>query len=268
MENNALNKQSKELEALARELASGVKGSGEPPHKILQSRHDCIVIRSAPRNGQTMIIKLWKRPGLRGVLRRVTQTGNIDREWKTLKHLSQLGFRVPDAIARFHFDTPVNGYTDAIVMQDFGVGTGGTEHLTWLLAQNAQNERIKFEDNVIKLTKSILNAGVLDLDHHLVNVLVTPSLDVVRLDFEIATIAHFPSLHRSKRASMIANLMTSYIVAANADGKGTANAFALKLATQLNLSAHVLRRAKIILRKNLEAQQKSSGLDLQWTPPW
>jgi len=262
-----LDKETKELGAVARTLALG-----GTHHEVLRSRHDCIIFRVAPPDSASFIVKLWKRPGVRGFLRRITQTGNLDREWKTLNHLSRFALAVPEAITRFHFDSPINGYTDAIVMQDIGVGVLGTEYLTQLLGQELKqgsaDERIKFENSVIELTASILQAGVLDLDHHLVNMIVTPSGDIVRLDFEISTIVRNPRRHTRKFAWVIANLMTSYIVAVNAHGKETANGFAMKLAKDLELPANLLRHAKVKVEKNLESQQQQSGLDLRWTPPW
>lgn len=243
---------------------------GKIQHEILRSRDDCIVIRVAPPNGISIIVKLWKRPGVRGFLRRMTQTGNLDREWKTLNHLHHFALTTPEAIARFHFDSQINGYTDAIVMQDIGVGELGTEYLTQLLAQEQESpdERIRFENDVIELTATVLQAGVLDLDHHLVNMIVTPTREIVRLDFEISTVVGDPRRHTRKLAGMIASLMTSYIVAVDAHGKDTANEFAMKLATNLKLPTNLLRHAKANIERNLESQQQKSGLDLRWTPPW
>lgn len=141
-------------------------------------------------------------------------------------------------------------------------------YLTELLAKKSNSERIHFENNVIELTASILKAGILDLDHHLVNILVTPSWGIVRLDFEISAIVRYPGLHRKKLSRMIAALMTSYIVASNADGKSTANEFAMNLANRLDLPADLLRNARVLVEQNLAQQQMKSGLDLHWTPPW
>jgi hypothetical protein len=234
-----------------------------------QRRQDGLIARVAIETDKTVIVKLWKRPGVNGLIRRLTRTGNLDREWKTLNLLYNHNINVPKALACIRFDSPKNGYTDALVIQDLGSCVRGIEILSQYAEQgaNADSKRLKFEKDVINLTSSIIEAGIIDYDHHLVNILALPSGYAARIDFELASRVYFPKLFRYRLAKMISNLISTYCYAVQPNME-LADDFSVRLTNQLNLSPNILKRIKVLVDTALKKQQQSTGIATHWTTPW
>lgn len=238
--------------------------------RLEERRNDSLTARVACTGDKTVILKLWKRPGIQGKIRQLTRTGNLDREWKALGLLYNKGICVPEALACFRFNRPKNGFTDALVIQDLGSCKRIVDVIPEYIQKSngTPHELIKLENKIINLTQSILEAGVIDFDHHLVNILLLPSNHVARVDFELSSIFYRPKLHKYKLAKMIANLLTSYIYSTqyNID---LINSFSIRLNQSLVLSPKVLQHVNILVNKDLQQQQKiKPGLMTSWVAPW
>ncbi len=235
--------------------------------RLEDRRNDSLTARVISEDNKTIIIKLWKRPGIKGKIRQLTHTGNLDREWKALNLLYSKGIRVPKALACFRFNTAQNGYTDVLIMEDLGSCERAIDSLPKLIQKNnSRNERIQFEDKIISLTRSIIEAGVLDSDHHLVNILILPSGDVARVDFEISTVIYRPGLHEEKLAKMISHLLKTYIFSVQSNVE-LIDEFSLRLNNQLNLSIKVLNNINSLVNKYLEQQENTTSMT-SWVAPW
>ncbi len=231
--------------------------------RLEERRNDSLTARVIGESNKTFIIKLWKRPGIKGKIRQLTHTGNLDREWKALNLLHKKGIKVPKALACFRFNTPQNGYTDILILEDLGSCIRIIDVLPKLIKNHNYSELIKIEDKIINLTHAIILAGVIDSDHHLVNILILPSGNIARVDFEISTIVSRAELHGKKLAKMISALLITYIFSVQ-ENLELINAFTIRLNSLLNLSQKVRNDINIIVNKNLDQQENKkliTGLD-------
>lgn len=240
---------------------------GDTDFEILRQRADGLVAGVSTADGQSVVVKMWKRPGPRGWYRRLTRTGNLDREWTILHRLYARGLPVPQPIARCRFRRPLNGYTDAILIEDLGRWPRAIDQVRKMLDSGDETVYRTFETGLLELTSDVLEAGVVDEDHHLVNILVRPTGDVARIDFEIAARARFPSLHSAQLAEMLANLLSSYLFAVQPRFE-LADEFAHRLDARLELSESTRRKIVPLVERSVEKQRKLHGIDSRWKVPW
>src|SRR5688572_653644 len=98
--------------------------------EVLYRRADRIVIRrreAAPQD--PVIVKMWSRPDLRGVLRRILGIASHQREWRTLVRLRSVNMSVPRPLGCCRVIPSIAGYTDALFMEDLGDCEAATDYL-------------------------------------------------------------------------------------------------------------------------------------------
>lgn len=233
--------------------------------EILRQRPDAMVARVAGSSG-TVILKLWVRQGIRGLLRRVTRTGSVLREWRTLCHLYRAGVSVPKPLGYCRVQVAGQPYTDALGMEDLGNCRSALECVKTLARQGNEAELARFEDQLIGLTCSLLRAGFVDPDHSLVNTVVPEHGRPVRLDFELARFVRCPSWALNSYSEMIGRLIATYVFAVQPE-VGRARRFATRLADVLNASRRVRRKAYAFTTGMLRHQQRL-GIDVRFELDW
>jgi hypothetical protein len=167
---------------LIRDLASGTLALTD----LKERPGNCRVVRVHSPDGSSYIVKMWNRPGLRGLLRRLSGTAPHQREVSCLERLWDHGVAVPAPIGVARVSEPSLPYTDALVLQDLGECEVALEHVKALLAENRHAEADVFLKQVIELTAAIIEAGVVDRDQSFLNVVALPVGTPARLDLEIA----------------------------------------------------------------------------------
>lgn len=250
------------------ELAEAV-ARGEAEADVLRDRPDARTLRAYPGDGHSsVVIKLWKRSGPTAWVRHMSRTGNPEREWRALRHLSERGVSVPRPLSMARFARSLHGFTDAVVIEDMGNHPQALFYTSELRRQEKEAEREQIEDQMIELTRCVLEARVIDYDHHLVNVLVLPDHRIARIDFELAMIVP-GSVHLYPwwLSEAIANLVSSYVFAMEPRVE-LANRFARKVVERLPLSRRVVRRAKAILDARMNGRGREHGYDADWVAPW
>lgn len=236
--------------------------------EVLRARPDALTLRvSLAEATGSVIVKLWRRPGWRGLLRRATGTGSLDREWRVLNRLHDRGLRVPRPLARVHFERPRDDYTDAVVVEDLGRCEMAIDRLDRLVQEGQDAERVALEDQVIAMTGALLEAGVVDADHHLVNLLILPTGELGRIDFEIATLVRAPALFPGRYAEMLGALVSSYVFAVQPRVE-LADDFTARLVEHVRPPAGVLRGAGVRIERALRSQREGGGPETRWVPGW
>jgi len=184
-----------------------------------------------------------------------------------MKHLHDSRVRVPTPLGAFYLKGSPGGYTDAVVMSYFDKAERGIEHLRALAAQGEDAKRLAFEESVIDLTHAVLTAGVLDVDHHLVNILALPSNEAVRVDFEIARICRRPNASTKTYADMLGALLGTYLYGIQPH-VAFADRFSEALIEKIDPPKKSLELAKEIIQWRLEGQRRAKGIDTPWVPSW
>lgn len=210
---------------------------------------------------------MWSRPDLKGSLRRLLRITSCDHEWRTLVRLRDVNMSVPHPLGFCRVMPSIAGYTDALFTEDLGECEAATSYLKRLIHTGQEQQVLHFENVMIEMTEQILDAGMVDVDHGLVNMVVQASGRPVRLDFELARRVIWPRLFTTMYSHMLGRLILLHAFAVQPDTDRTTR-FAERLCDRLRPSRRVLARAGIYIRKYLQVQLKNTGVDTRLALPW
>ena len=226
-----------------------------------------MVCRAPLDDRGSVVVKLWTRPGVRGTIRQISRTGPLDRELRVLRHLRRFGVDVPDVLGSCRVRSPHVPYTNALVLEDLGrVGTA-MDHLKDLIASRSGQAANDFEDQIIELTRKIVDARVIDADHSMMNIVMTDEGRPARLDFEIARRVSSPRWSPRTWGAMIGRLVATHAFTVQPDVE-RARRFALRLANHIRPPAVVLRRAAALVEQMMETQRHEDGIDTRIHLEW
>ena len=245
-------------------VAHSGRAGGESP---LKAKRGKTVFRVRLDNSSSAILKLWQRSGWRGWFRRASRTSAPDRELRVLRHLSLAGVRVPRVLGSTRLSPRESPFDFAIALEDMGGMGEGRQHMRRLLSAGDDVRLRAFEDALIDLTESILQARVVDPDHSLYNVTVSAEGDPTRLDFEIARIVRSPEAALRRCGGMLASLVASYAFTAQPD-VGRVAAFANRLVERLQPPARALQKGRDRIERMLEHQRRTRGVDIRLDLRW
>jgi len=229
-------------------------------------RPDGATVRASPEPDRGVVIKLWTRSGLGGMIRRWTRTGPAIREWRALQKLSRLGVDVPRPLAYCRLGARAR-HTEALVLEDLGECRLGLMHVKDLLGARREQELEAFERHVIDTTAAMILSGTLDPDHRVTNFVVTAEGRPVRLDLELARDVAYPSLHWRMYGEMLGKLLGSYTFAVQPDTARVTD-FAGRLVARVRPGSRVLRRCRAVVEQMLETQRIERGIDTRVSLPW
>ncbi len=231
---------------------------------VLKERSgDCRVVRVRDTDGNSAIVKLWNRPGVAGMLRRLTGTGSMTREKQALERLAAAGLRVPKVLGFERLESAELPFTDALVLEDLGECVTALEHAKALSRLQKDAELARFLGQVVDLTVGMLEAGISDRDHSFNNVVATSGGDAARLDLEIAR------ADTSDRAigDMLGRLLATLVFALQPDVEPVTR-FASALRERISPSARALARARAKMEEMLAVQWRDRGIQTRVELPW
>jgi hypothetical protein len=239
--------------------------SGEFPHEKLKEESDALTLRLHLPADDSVIVKLWQRPGARGVLRRLTRTDPASREHHALERLHRSGIPVPLPLGISRIEIDGLPFTDAFFLQDLGPCQTALHHLQLLIRAGHERAVAGFLDEVVELTAAVVEARVIDTDHHLNNMVVTAEGRLVRLDTELARAYRSPPA--GPYGEMLGRLVGSLVFAVQPEVE-RAIGFAESLTRRLEPGDAVLRAASAQVERMLAGQRRHRGLDTQVALPW
>jgi len=164
----------------------------------LRTSQWCVVLRRYPhgsggvlrlfRGGQLPVIaKVRRRGTLRERLRHAMSIGSAQQEWRMQMHAALAGLPVALPLAISETKATDGSVFDVLVMEDLGDVRGSGDHLRSLLTAGDEASAVELEDRIIALTRSMLEAGIVDGDHHLQRLVVRESDGAIhRLGFREA----------------------------------------------------------------------------------
>lgn len=217
--------------------------------------------------GQSAILKLWRRAGVRGLLRRYTRTTPAMREFRVMKRLESLGVPAPRPILSCRIAMPESRFTEAVFMEDLGQCTPGNAHLKRLYSEGMDRGAATFEAHVIQITASMIAGGILDPDHGLINFVINSEGRLYRLDLELAQSVINSRWHPLLCGRMIGTLIGSHCLVVQPNIHLTEQ-FAIRLAEQVMPSQLMRRRAAERIDEILRVQSTSCGIHTQLTLQW
>ena len=250
------------------DLARAVSLGTARDMEILRERGgDARIARGVGPDGESVVVKLWNRPGWRGLVRRWTRTNSARREWRTLCRLHRAGLLVPRPLAYVaRLGRPAE-HTEGVVSADLGQCSDAVEHFKGLLHSGASDQEADFVREVVRATAVMVRLGLLDTDHRLPNFVVTPDGRPVRLDFELNVRTPWPRLWTRKYGLMLGTLLGSFVFAVQPD-QDRAVAFAAALRRELDPPRGVLRVSEARMREMLRRQEREIGLRMEVDNPW
>ncbi len=229
---------------------------------ILSNNHPKTVVRF-----DSVVVKLWKRQDWKGGVRRFLGLSPAVNEWKLMNRFLDLAIPTPKPYDYCYLPTQFRPYTEAIVMEDLGDLVHCVDYLKSLVRSGDQNQVEQFEQQLIEITKKMVQNQIFDSDHGLVNFVVTEKKELYRIDLEITRQVTIPYLHHRLFAKMIGTLLSSYTFAIQPDTFRTTQ-FAQKLKKQLNPPKSVLRMAKSHVLQSMKTQYERSHIDTKVDLPF
>jgi len=231
----------------------------------LKSRADARVVRTALDDDRSMIVKLWSRPGWRGVIRRMTGTSSLQRENRTLLRLHKAGVAVPRPLAYLRLGRQDAPYTDALCLEDLGESVLAMSHLKKLIRLSDTAAAEQIEQEMIDMTGQMVDDHVLDPDHGLHNMIVTNAGRLVRLDFETAQHVISVKFQPKLYSEMLGRLITTYVFAVQPDLKRI-EPFIRKLIRRCRPPQEVLAAAQVYYDRAMQKQWDQQNVDsrLRW----
>lgn len=235
---------------------------------VIHRRNSRIAIRwQGAESGNSIIIKMWSNPDLKGKLRRLLRVSSSDREWRNLTRLTRARVIVPRPLGCCPVEPNIAGFTDALFMEDMGKCELASAHLQKLIRTGQDQEALRFENALIETAAKILDAGMLDVDHGLSNNVVQASGRLVRLDLELARRVIWPRLFAGTYGEMLGRLIGMHAFAVQPD-MNRSTRFAERSCQRLRPSRRVLKRAGAYARKLMQMQLDETGINTRLILPW
>jgi len=236
--------------------------------EAIYRRKNRVVIRwRGAVSGASLIIKMWSRTGLKGGLRRLLRIASCDHEWRTLVRLRRVHMDVPRPLGMCRLKNSIASYTDVLFLEDLGECDSSSDYLKRLIYEGQEQQVLRFENVMIRMTEQILAAGMIDVDHGLANIVMQASGRPVRLDFELSRRVIWPRLFPIMYGDMLGRLIVLHAFAVQPHTDRTTR-FAERLCEHLHPPRRSLVQAGIHIRKYLKEQFENTGIDTRLTLPW
>lgn len=215
----------------------------------------------------SVIAKLWRRPGIRGAVSRLARVNTGYREWRALKLLSGSGLPSPRPLGYFRLRSPAARHDEAILSGDLGECRNSVARVKHLLAEERFDDLARFENELVSITKRMIEIRLIDTDHRISNFVVTPEGRLVRLDFEHAARVICLKLSAQRYGIMLGGLVGTYVFAVQPDVVHAVS-FAQCLAERLSPPRRVLCHAWTEVRRLLDGQYRFAGIASRIELPW
>lgn len=235
---------------------------------VISRRGNRIVVRWRQSGcGASIVVKMWSRPDAAGCIRRLLRISSADRERRNLDRLRRAAVAVPRALGSLAVSPGIEGYTDALFMEDLGDCEPATEHLKRLILAGENDNALRFEDALIEMAARILGAGMLDVDHGFSNAVVDGTGRAIRLDLELGRVVLWPRLFTGMYGEMVGRLIGLHAFAVQPDTQRSFG-FAERVRERLHPPRRVLARAARYARQMMREQLETTGIDTRLTLPW
>ena len=258
-------------QAQVRELVAQVLREGSRIETLSHHGHDFSarkVIRFWRGPSSSVVIKMWQHHKLRHKLRQWLQVSSAQCEIRNLAAMKHLGIRVPAPLGFAHLRPVENSeFDEAVVMEDFGRCTTGTEHIRALIASGHDILLQDFEDKIILMADALVHGAIIDRDFTVDNIVICSGEDIRRIDVEIARRVSFPTVSRYLSSEMFGPLLATYTWAVYPD-TGVVPRFMRKLRDELKVSRLTWLRTEYVYNKVMKRHGIEHGGITYMKLPW
>lgn len=241
--------------------------AGHISAELLREKANRQVFRVPICPHSSVIVKFWKRPGIRGTLSRTARINTSYREWRALNLMHERRVPSPRPLAYFRLRNARCRHDEALVLEDLGECQNAITYVKLLLAEDRFDALACLESEFVSISKRMIEIRLIDTDHRVTNFVVTPGGRIVRLDLEHA--ARVPSLRLSSRryGIMLGGLVGTYVFAVQPCIERAAS-FANLLAEELSPPPGVLDCARLEVDRLLGVQYRATGIDSRIELSW
>lgn len=235
-------------------------GDGEEAFEAIVRRPSRLVVRAQSPVGPA-ILKLWDLSDTRSRIRASLGRSKGRAEYHALTRLAAFPINVPKVYGYLRLGGRGWRYEEALWMQDLGpcVGLDGDLHDSAKAGHSAEVKRI--DEQLIVLTKGLINAQVFDNDHRISNLVKSRAGELFRIDFENAQLGAPGPLRAVREGRMIGALVASYTWMTRYDAR-LAGEFVEFLLDELRPSRSVRRVARRNGESEIRCYAERSGFSL------
>ena len=151
-------------------------------------------------------------------------------------------------------------------MSDLGACEQAIEHFKGLVRTGEEAPIRAFEDQLIDITVRMIEGGVLDFDHGLINMVVPTSGQPIRLDLEHAKVYRWHRWRTKLRARMLGHLVLTHLFAVQPNSAIT-EAFSRRLFSSVPVTSQVSTAIEQYVWQALERQESEIGLKVAFQLP-
>lgn len=213
-----------------------------------------------------IVAKVWVNPNVKDRVKCRLGISNAQHEWRMQQRLFAAGMHVPSPLGYLSFRCG-RQTVEVLTISYIGEVTSGLVHLKACMASGSENRIAHFEREVIDMTRTMIGAKVLDMDHQLNNIVVTSRNEVFRLDVECARRWRFIPLPDKAYGETVGRLVSSHAYASQPELYRTED-FASRLADALSPPEAALSHAAAVIERALARQKVRSGTDSRLNLAW
>jgi hypothetical protein len=241
--------------------------AGSPGIEVLKRGKNRTIFRWRDDNGDSVVAKFWKRPDLKGRVRRCLGIDSASHEWRSLIRLDRAGLRVPRPLGRCRLPPNHQAFTEAVIMEDVGDCGDAMNYIKSLISGGDEEKIESVEQQLIEMTTAILAAGMIDTDHGLFNVLARSDGELIRMDLEMARWVGVPQIFEGMYGRMLGRLLGTYTFTVQPDDQRVRR-FAQRLVSQLGPPRRAMQVAQRYLDALLAEQKARKNIDMQVANVW
>lgn len=251
-----------DLDALASDLACSRRRA-----EVIRSKGRKTVLRVRLDEHHTIVAKLWALTRAMHKHRRLTRTSTALREYRVLGHLHRAGIAVPEPFGYWFVRTDSGPSQEVILMHDLGPCMMASTYLHDLVTRQDWSRQIALDNEIVAMTRGVVDAGVVDPDHSVNNIVVDERRQLFRVDLEMAGRHRRGRFFSTRYAMMLGRLIESYTYAVQPHVE-LSLAFCDRLARELRPSRVARSRAAAFVARRLDRQRRTRGIDTRLALRW
>ena len=247
--------------AALRDVAQGLM-SGAAVGTLLR-RADGKAVWRVPSAGGSLVVKVWSMPRVRALLLDLLGGGRPGREIACLRALNTARIPAPKLLASARLGREFGSATHAVAIEDLGAVPSAVKHWKILLDRGG-DLHLRFEAAIVELTVRMLDCGIFDFDHSMMNIVPVGDVGAARIDLECGHL--HPGRRRAVRllGLMLGRLAGSFVFTAQPDMTATRR-FADRLLAAVRPGAAAMAFAETELQAMLAGQCQRSGIETRFT---
>ena len=245
-----------------RQLVAAVASGATTGRLLRAKRPDVRVFRASLADGGSVIVKLWNRGGVRHWLRSLRGRCEPRQEARALARLNEHSVPSPRLLAAFRLGPAEAPSTHAMVVEDLGECERVVELVELLTCAREEARVTDIERQVVHITAGMIDAGVLDLDHSLNNMLMPPTGVIARVDLEFAVCCEAAARRPRLYGTMLGRLIGTYTFAVQPRLDRVSD-FAERLYDRVSPPKAVRRHARRYVSKMMAKQRQVHGIKCQ-----